>query len=154
MLATDVLLKNHRSILDLFDPYRRFARGDYRRKKELFDRIKRAVRLHLCLEEEMLYPAMTRTPSPEAGRALDGVLQEHLFIDDALATLSQMRPQDRQYDSMMGMLRRRLEDHLRLEQRGPYGEIRRALKREALEKLGAEISARIDLLARVALLAS
>jgi hemerythrin-like domain-containing protein len=151
MLATDVLMKNHRSILELFDRYRRAARGDYRKKKELFDSIKRAVRLHLCLEEEMLYPAMTRTPSPEAGRALDGVLQEHLFIDDALSSLSQMRPQDREYDGLMTMLRRRVEDHLRLEQSGPYEEIRRALKREALEKLGAEISARIDLLARVAL---
>ena len=151
MLATDVFLKNHRSILDLFDRYRRSTRGNYRKKKELFDCIKRAVRLHLCLEEEMLYPAMTRTPSPEAGRALDGVLQEHLFIDDALSSLSQMRPQDREYDLLMATLRRRVEDHHRLEQCGPYGEIRRALKREALEKLGAEISARIDLLARVAL---
>ena len=151
MLATDVLMKNHRSILDLFDRYRRASRGDHRKKKELFERIKRAVRLHLCLEEEMLYPAMTRTPSPEAGRALDGVLQEHLFIDDALSSLSRMRPQDRDYDALVATLRRRVEDHLRLEQSGPYGEIRRALKREALEKLGARISARIDLLARVAL---
>src|SRR5262245_66630715 len=101
MLATDVLLKNHRSILDLFDRYRRSARGDYRKKKELFERIKRAVRLHLCLEEEMLYPAMTCTPSPEAGRALDGVLQEHLFIDDVLASLSRMKPRDREYDALI-----------------------------------------------------
>lgn len=149
MLATDVLTRNHRCILDLFDRYKRIVRSDYRRKKELFDQIKRAVRTHLCLEEEMLYPAMTRTPSPEAGRALDDVLQEHLLLDDALMTLSETRPQEREFDLRMASLRGLVEEHLRLEQSGPYEEIRRALKRRALEKLGAEISARIDLLARV-----
>jgi hypothetical protein len=150
MLATDVLRQNHRAILDLFDRYRRAGKQDHGKKKELFDHIKRAVRTHLSLEEEMLYPAMIRTPSPEAGRRLDGVLQEHLHLDDLLCTLSGLRPQDRQFDRGMAELRRRVEGHLMLEQDGPYEEIRRALKKEALEKLGARISARIDLLSRVA----
>ena len=150
MRATDVLKRNHEEILALFHRYPRAGRGDPRKKKELFERIKRAVRTHLCLEEEMLYPAITRTPSPEAGRRLDGVLQEHLFIDDLLTSLSGMRPQDRHFDLYIDALRRRVEEHLRLEQKGPYGEIERALKRAALEKLGARISARIDLLRRAA----
>jgi hemerythrin superfamily protein len=150
MLATDVLKRNHRAILELFDRYRRSGRGDHRGKKELFDRIRRAVRTHLSLEEEMLYPAMTRRPSPEAGRALDGILQDHLLIDDLLTSLSELRPQDREFDVRIAGLRRAVESHLLLEQRGPYGEIRRMLKRKALEKLGARISARIDLLSRVA----
>src|SRR5688572_18018213 len=144
MLATDVLKKNHQSILELFDRYQKVARGDHRAKKELFGRIKRAVRTHLSLEEEMLYPAMTRKPSPDAGRALDGVLQEHLLIDDLLASLSDLTPQDKDYDHRIARLRRVVEEHLLLEQKGPYGEIRRALKRRALEKHGARISARID----------
>lgn len=151
MLATDVLTKNHKAILELFERYKRTSRADYRKKKDLFDQIKRAVRMHLSLEEEMLYPAMTRTPTPEAGRALDGVLQEHLFIDDVLTSLSGMQPQEREFDLRMMILRRRVEEHLLLEQHGPYEEVRRVLKRRAQEKLGAEISARIDLLARVAL---
>ena len=150
MLATDVLKNNHKAILDLFAHYRRAGGGDHRKKKELFDQIKRAVRMHLGLEEELLYPAMTRRPSPDAGRRLDGVLQEHLFIDDLLTSLSELRPQDRQFDQLMAALRRRVEAHLLLEQRGPYEEIRRALKKQALEKLGAQISARIDLLSRPA----
>lgn len=150
MLATDVLERNHRAILDLFEQYRRLGRGDHRKRKELFGRIKRALRMHLSLEEEMLYPAMTRRPSPEAGRRLDQVLQEHLHLDDLLLSLSDLQPQDREFDARMAELRRGVEDHLRLEQSGPYVEIQRALKREALEKLGARISARIDLLTRVA----
>jgi hemerythrin superfamily protein len=151
MLATDVLKRNHRAILGLFDRYRRAGRGDHRRKKDLFDRIRRAVRTHLSLEEEMLYPAITRKPSPEAGRALDGILQDHLLIDDLLTSLSELRPQDREFDGRIAALRRAVEDHLLLEQKGPYGQIQRALKPRALEKLGARISARIDLLSRVAL---
>ena len=150
MLATDVLRNNHRAILELFDRFRRAGRADHGKRKEFFERIKRAVRTHLSLEEEMLYPAMIRTPSPEAGRRLDGVLQEHLNLDDLLTTLSGLRPQDRQFDRCMAELRRRVEAHLLLEQDGPYEEIRHALKKEALEKLGARISARIDLLSRVA----
>jgi hemerythrin-like domain-containing protein len=150
MLATDVLKRNHHAILELFDQYRRVGRGDHRRKKDLFDRIRRAVRTHLSLEEEMLYPAMTRKPSPEAGRALDGILQDHLLIDDLLTSLSELRPQDREFDARIAGLRRAVEEHLRLEQNGPYGQIQRALKRRALEKLGARIRARIDLLSRAA----
>ena len=150
MLATDVLKRNHRAILDLFDRYRRLGRGDHRGRKDLFDQIRRAVRTHLSLEEELLYPAMTRKPTPDAGRALDGVLQEHLLIDDLLTSLSELRPQDRDFDVRIAELRRAIEDHFLLEQKGPYGEVQRALKRRALEKLGAQISARIDLLSRVA----
>ena len=150
MLATDVLKRNHQAILELFDQYRRAGRGDHRRKKDLFDRIRRAVRTHLSLEEEMLYPAMTRRPSPEAGRALDGILQDHLLIDDLLTSLAELQPRDREFDARIAGLRQAVEDHLLLEQKGPYGQIRRALKPRALEKLGARISARIDLLSRVA----
>jgi iron-sulfur cluster repair protein YtfE (RIC family) len=151
MLATDVLKNNHKAILDLFDRYRRTGRGDHGKRMELFRQIKRSVRTHLSLEEEMLYPAMIRRPSPDAGRRLDGVLREHLFIDDLLTSLSELRPQDRQFDVQLQALRRRVEEHLLLEEDGPYDEIRRALKRSALEKLGALIRARIDLLSRVAL---
>src|SRR5437016_6158706 len=115
MLATDVLKKNHQAILELFDRYRRTGRGDSRKKKALFDQIKRALRTHLCLEEEMLYPAMTRTPSPEAGRRLDGVLQEHLYIDDLLMSLSETRPQDREFDLRIDALRRKVDEHFHLE---------------------------------------
>ena len=150
MLATDVLRINHQAILELFDRYQRTGRADHRTRKDLVDRIKRSLRTHLSLEEEMLYPAMTRKPSPDAGRRLDRILQEHLLLDDRLAALSELRPQDREYDLRVAELRRMVEEHLLLEQNGPYGEIRRALKRKALEKLGARIRARIDLLRRVA----
>ena len=150
MLATDVLKHNHRAILELFDRYQRAGRGDYGLKRELFQQIKRALRTHLSLEEEMLYPAMIRKPSPNAVRRLDGVLQEHLVLDDLLTSLSALQPQDREFDSTIQALRRRVEQHLHLEEDGPYGEIRRSLKRKALERLGALIRARIDLLSRAA----
>ena len=40
MLATDVLKRNHRAILDLFDRYRRLGRGDHRGRKDLYDQIR------------------------------------------------------------------------------------------------------------------
>src|SRR4029453_10789738 len=120
MLATDVLKRNHRAILELFEQYRRTGRADHRRKKDLFDRIRGGVRTHLSLEEEMLYPAMTRRPSPEAGRRLDGILQDHLLIDDLLTSLAELRPQDREFDARIAGLRQAVEEHLLLEQKGPY----------------------------------
>ena len=150
MLATDVLKDNYRSILALFDRYERAGRGEHALKRELFERIKRAVRTQLSLEEELLYPAMIREPSPEAGRRLDEVLQDHLVLDDLLMSLAALRTQDRRFDVRLAMLRRRVDEHRRLEEGGPYQEVRRALKRSALEKLGALIRARLDLLSRVA----
>jgi len=94
---------------------------------------------------------MARTPSPEPGRRLDRVLQQHLYIADLRMSLSETRPQDREFDLRIDALRRKVDEHFHLEQVGPYEEIRRALKRRALEKLGAENSARIDLLSRVPL---
>jgi hypothetical protein len=150
MLATDVLKDNHRAILELFDRYQRAGRGDHGQRRELFQQIKRTLRTHLSLEEEMLYPAMIRRPSPAAVRRLDGVLREHLHIDDLLTSLSGLQPEDRDFDPGLRELRRSVEEHLQLEELGPYGEIRRCLKRKALEKLGALIRARIDLLSRAA----
>jgi len=146
MLATNVLRNNHAALLELFNRYKRSRRMSPRRKKELFDRIRRGLKAHLGIEEEMLYPALSRRPSPEAGDRLEAVLQDHLDIDERLASLSEMGPVHRKFGRDLGALRRKVEDHLLVEQRGPYQKVRRLLKRQALEELGTRIQARLELL--------
>jgi hemerythrin-like domain-containing protein len=151
MRATDVLRNNHKAILVLLE---RCRHGGNHRRRDLFSRIKRAVRTHLCLEEEMLYPAMHRRPSPNADRNLDPLFQEHIVLDDQLRILSGMGTQHRDFNARLGSLSWRMKEHLVLEQNGPYREIQRVLKREDQEKLGAQISARLELLSRAALLSA
>jgi hypothetical protein len=153
MRATDVLRNNHKAIFDLFERCRRAGGGDLRRRDH-FNRIKRAVRTHLCLEEEMLYPAMMRWPSADADRRLDALFQEHILLDDQLRILSGMGTKHRDFNARLGSLCWRMKEHLVLEQNGPYREIQRVLKRKDQEKLGAQITARLDLLSRAALLSA
>lgn len=150
MQATDVLDDHHRTILDLVDGFPRLGRGNRSRRRELFDQLQRAVRQHLGLEEEMLYPAMFRRPLPDAGRRLDRVLQEHLFLGDQLRILGDLGTEHRRFPFLLAAFRRRLKAHQALEHKGPYREIRGVLKKESLERLGSLIGARIELLRRAA----
>jgi len=151
MLATEVLIRHHRKLQGLFERYRRQARSGSRGKKATFDVLQRTLRLHLALEEELLFPATTRTPSPEAAQDLDGALQEHQEIGELLDSLSRSHPGKPAFENRMRLLERRIRGHLRLEKAGPYGMVREVLDAGEHESLGAQISARIALLSPASL---
>jgi hypothetical protein len=148
MLATDVMIRHHRKLHGLFEQYRRLARRGDRGKKATFELLQRTIRLHLALEEELLFPATTRTPSPEAALDLDGALQEHQEIGELLDSLSRSQPGKPLFESRMRLLERRIRGHLQLEKAGPYEMVLEVLNEGELESLGAQISARITLLSQ------
>ena len=145
MRATKVLTRHHHKLQGLFERYRQ-ARCGARERKALFDLIHRTLRLHLALEEEMFFPATTRTPSPEAAQDLDGALQEHQEIGELLDLMMRSQPGKPAFESRLRLLEGRVRKHLRLEKEGPYEMVREVLNPGELESLGAQISARITLL--------
>lgn len=150
MLAIEVLSHHHRSILFLFRRYWRIGPNHPTRKRELFERIKLALKIQFTVEEEMVYPALTRISSSELGH-LDSVLEEHVLIDYLLVSLTEIQERNRAFDRRMDTLSRRVKEHLRLEQQGPYQELRRRLNPERQAMLGNEIRARIDLISQAAM---
>lgn len=133
-------------LMVLFRRFQGLGRRAYCQKKELFSQVKRSLKIQFILEEEMLYPALVSQPTSEIGSRLAGILEEHLLIDHLLLTLSESPRIDRTFDHRMDALRRRAEEHFRLERRGPYEEIRHRLNKDALERLGAEMRSRILLM--------
>lgn len=140
MMATDVLRRDHRHIRGLFARYRRTPGGAFRAKLELFCRIKRTLRLHHQIEEELFYPALHA--APDGSGPWEAALDAHFTVERLLSELSTMGPRRREYDGKIEELRRSVDRHVRREERELFREARRRLSGALLEKLGAEMQAR------------
>ena len=144
MLATRVLVRHQRNLRRLFAQIRRSPSSDRGRKAALFDEIKRSIRAQLSVEEEMLYPTLSGRPSPERGSQFEALLQHHFEIEELVAELAALGPQDTSFDGRLRVLEEKLSAYFREVRRGPYREARRRLSRRRLEELGGAIRARMD----------
>lgn len=144
MTATEFLEGDHRAVRRLFARYRRTFRSGPAAKGALFSLIRRRLRLHLKLEEELFYPALQEAAAAGDGAPVEAALDAHFALERLLADLAAMHPARRGYDAKIEELRRRLDRHMREEERGLFGEARRRLSRDRLERLGAALAARRD----------
>jgi iron-sulfur cluster repair protein YtfE (RIC family) len=139
MNATELLRHDHRAIEGLLA---RALRPGAASRRSLFLELKRVLGDHIRLEEEVFYPAVKGTPSPEAAASLGDFLDGHLHAASALEELSAMRPGGRRFGRKLDQLRAGLERHFRDEERGLFEEARRRLPGRRLEELGAVMAAR------------
>lgn len=92
--------------------------------------------LHLQEEEEVLLPAYgQRVPLPEDA-AVQRVLADHAWLQQAVAELHHCLQAGVACGSLLGEIGQRLHDHVRLEERVLFESVQQALDEEQLDRLG------------------
>lgn len=144
MRATDLLLRDHRTVRDLFLQLERTPLDDGSTRQDLLDRIVDELDIHARAEEEVFYPAVRaatrRIDDTEAGhrqlRALIGEVQGH-------------EPASPEFMAGVRVIKRIVFAHVLEEESGVFLDAER-MGTQALERLGAALVERKERLTRSA----
>jgi hemerythrin superfamily protein len=136
-LAITLLKKDHRQVEGWFDEYEQLQ--SEAEKRNLFDRIALALKVHTQIEEEIFYPE-------ERGEVDDDLLDEAYVEHDTakkmISEIEAMQPSDEFYDAKVKVLGEYVKHHVREEEQ-PGGIFNQAKKGgEDLDDAGRRMEAR------------
>ena len=114
--AVKLLSDDHRQVHALFQKYKRLAEkhanGDER--QPLAEQICLLLTVHATIEEELFYPA-ARAADVDTG-LLDEAEVEHGTVNDLIAQIRAMGPDDERYDAKLKVLGEYVDHHVKEEQ--------------------------------------
>jgi hemerythrin superfamily protein len=112
--ATAMLRDDHRKVKELFSQYESIAdRPATDSKLELFLEMKKELTIHSEIEEEIFYPAIEslRGQDEQAGELIQDAREDHRTVKTLLEELTDLEPEDEEFDSKIGTLMEVVSQH-------------------------------------------
>lgn len=139
MDAVQIIEADHRQVERSFEQFERAVlAGDERGQGRLARKIVRDLSVHAALEEQVLYPALAR--AGVAAARLDA-LEDHHAVKVSLSEIEAMTPRQERFAAKVRLVARTVRRHVQEEEATLLPQLRKALDREALQRLGAELEA-------------
>jgi len=145
MNVLELLKEDHSNVKSLFEKFDRTDKSSQEKKTELFEKMRRELKLHSRAEEEIFYPAL-KALNGEGRRLVSEALKEHRDVDELLTQISRLKPCGKNFDDKMETLIENVDHHVQEEE----GEIFRFAEENCsegqLEELGQQIEDRKKIL--------
>ncbi len=139
MNAIDLLEKQHKETLDLFEMLEKSKPGATR--KQAFAKLKSSLLAHMVIEEEIFYPAVSAAQS--AGEPVAEGYEEHTGARGALERAGKALADEELFGVRIGVLAEMVKHHIKEERGEIFPRARKALGGE-LEELGDEMEAHFE----------
>lgn len=136
MKATDLLTSQHREVEQLFERLEK-GRGD---RVALLRELSSKLAAHMRIEEEIFYP---RARDLLEKKVLES-LEEHTLAAFALKRLAEVGIGHESFGAKLKALKELIEHHVEEEESEMFPRVARAMGREDLEEMGAELEARFE----------
>lgn len=137
--AIAALKADHQRVAALFDRYARWGDSP-ESKKAIVNEIREELDRHSRLEEQSFYPLLAQAQSEPVRRLVRHAREEHAIVDELVAELALVDPEDGRYDAKVGVLRETVERHVAEEQAQIFPAARRWLGEPRLLDLGHEMA--------------
>jgi hemerythrin-like domain-containing protein len=140
-MSTDaiVLLKDdHKQIRKTFRDFEKAGPRAHATKGKLVDRMIELLTVHTYVENECMYPA-ARRHIPELEQHILESFEEHHVADVLCMELAAMSPDDERFDAKTTVLIESVTHHIEEEESEWFPQVRSALGRKELQRLGEEI---------------
>jgi len=134
--AIALLKADHRAVEKLFGQFERAKSDDH--KKALADKTCRQLRIHMRIEEEILYPASRDYLKDDS--IVDEALVEHAAAKDLMSEIEAMQPGEDLYDAKMTVLCEQIDHHVEEEETEYFPKVRKSGM--DLKAVGARLKAR------------
>lgn len=138
--AADLLKRDHKTILRLFEEYEGLDAEDTEEKQDLFESLRREIEIHAQVEEEIFYPAV-EAADPEAADLVRDARDEHRRVKEALEQLGRMTPGDAAFEEKMDTLCEDVESHVKEEEKEMFPCFRK-LPRERQDEISQQLASR------------
>ena len=133
MEATNLLIRDHEAVKKLVEKYDGAGDQAYKTKKYLFDTIK-----------TVFDPVVKALPSEEAKDGIREADEEHHVAKLLIHEISEMKPEDEQYDAKVTVLKENIEHYVKEEEWEMFPRAKKRLSKERLEQPGDEMEERKD----------
>jgi len=115
--ATDLLTQDHKRVQKLFKDFEKVDRADENAVRELVETACLELQIHSMLEEEIFYPAVrARVDDQEREDLLNQAEVEHETIDELIAKLHALEPDDAMYAAYFTVLAEYVRHHIKQEE--------------------------------------
>ena len=134
--AIEQLKRDHREVESYFEQYEDLTDDDA--KAELAEKICKALKVHMQIEEEIFYPQARKATGDED--LLDEALVEHAGAKHLIEEIESMEPGEDLYDAKIRVLSEQIKHHVEEEE----GELFPELERSKIDvgQVGKEMAAR------------
>jgi hemerythrin superfamily protein len=139
--ATRMLREDHRKVKKLFASYEKLKENDEGRKEDLYESIKKELRIHTQIEEEIFYPAVESAPESQARKLILEAREEHKIVKTLLAELDAIESDDTEGDAKMKVLKDSVLHHAEEEEEQIFP-IFESLDREEKSRIAERLSER------------
>ncbi|HUP94453.1 MAG TPA: hemerythrin domain-containing protein [Burkholderiales bacterium] len=142
--AIGLLMEDHKRLQKLFRDFRNAQAEDDEILSELVETACMEVQIHAILEEELFYPAV-RAHLAEGDDAHQSFLNEaeveHESVDELVAKLQELEPDDAMYAAYFNVLAEYVKNHIRKEEKELFPEAKKMQELD-LQQLGEDMRLR------------
>jgi hemerythrin superfamily protein len=131
------LTADHREVEEMFDQIQALQPGDQQRRK-IADKFTIELVRHSVAEEMYLYPAVREHVKGGAAMA-DKELADHQKVEELLKQLEGLRPEDREFDTLVGQVISEVAAHVKDEEERLFPAMVDACSQEQLFELGDKV---------------
>ena len=115
--AIDFLTQDHKRVQKLFKGFEKVDRDDADAVRELVETACLELQIHSMLEEEIFYPALRAHAKDQQGEdMLNRAEVEHEAVDELIAKLHALEPDDAMYYAYFAVLAEQVKHHVRQEE--------------------------------------
>jgi hemerythrin-like domain-containing protein len=132
------LRDEHKAAKKLLESLEKTTDRSEKTRERLFLDLKKALELHMYLEESMLYPVL-KDKKPSADIALEAY-EEHDVVKHLLEELEQTPEGDETWKAKLAVLKENIEHHIEEEESELFKKARQVFSDAEAEKLGAAMA--------------
>jgi len=119
--AIDLLTQDHKRVQKLFKDFEKVDRTDEDAVRELVETACLELQIHSMLEEEIFYPAVrARAAGQEQEDLLNRAEVEHETVDELIAKLHALEPDDAMYSAYFAVLAEYVKHHIKQEEQALF----------------------------------
>ena len=138
--AIDLLIQDHHVVEDLFVQFEKAGERAHKTKQHLVEKFSKELTVHTFIEETIFYPEARAAVPATKDHVLESI-EEHHVVVWMLSELAGIDPADERYDAKVTVLIENVRHHVEEEEEEWFPQVRKAMKTEVLEELGARLTA-------------
>src|SRR5688500_16664631 len=131
MNALDLLEEDHKKMKKLLEELDSTTERGVKTREELFAKVRKELKIHETIEEEILYPALKEHPKAKE-IVLEGY-EEHHVADVILGELEGVAVDDERWGAKFSVLKENIEHHIEEEEDEMFKKARQAFDKAELE---------------------
>jgi len=140
MKATELLIKQHRAVEELFEKFEDADAAE--EKREIFEKLAASLVGHDAIEREIFYPACEQELG-EDDDVLGESLVEHGLVEFSLYRADANRTSD-DFDKYVTVLKEVVTHHVKEEEKELFPKVKSEMESARLEELGTRMAARFQ----------